>query len=202
MRGLLIAVAPTLVGVFLMLAAKPVPDDSIEIMARNDSNVVEQQSSGGGICYTDGDWSDCVTNTGPCVWDPDDSLRASSADGQLAVCQFADWAGQSYQVILLGHKRHDLSVQVTLDPPLRLTGTFEETKGFLFDAAIPVQKPYETVRGCFRIDIAREHEGMQTIPHQGGLGEELGIAVPLTLTFDFPEGTALTVLKRGIEDCP
>lgn len=182
-------------------AAREPPPDTVEL-THNTPPEVEQQTFAltGRVC-DDVDLSDCVTNAGPCLWDPDDVLLASSPDGTYEGCLMADWAEHSYQLIVTGHKRHDLRIELTLDPPLNLTGdgTEEPVSSVVFDDERSLGKSLAWVRGCVNIGIDRSHPGYQEIPYQGGGGGLLGIAVPTTVRVR--ANGALSVAVRGIERC-
>lgn len=132
--------------------------------------VVEQQSPAGASCAFDGDLSDCVTNTGPCVWDPDDVLQVHEPDGAYAGCLFADWSGHDYKAIACGKKRGQW-LTIAFSPGLTVTFTSEQRIGKQW-----------CVQGQAHIEYDHEYAGYAAIPHQGGGGGLLGRAVPTTVT--------------------
>lgn len=199
----------------IFTSARSYPDDQVSTY-HNQPFEVEQQA---GQCHEKDEngqltKADCVTNIGPCVWDPDDYLYARSWDGHLETCQYADWSGQSYRVILTAKSKggnQDMWVRVTLDPPLDLVGDNapDLIEGFYYDTIETwdwEKGPWVHVDDCFKIDLTSYGDEnvnvYPEVPYQGGGGALLGHAIPLTLTFTFPEGAALTVTKRGTEECP
>lgn len=203
-------------------AGKPLRGDT-SVIHHNYPPIVEQQSNPT-HCYDPDIWWDlsrCVTNDGSTdkgcgdidnpdpydeVFDPDDRQEVSSLDGHVQTCLFADWAGHSYFVILTGHKKNDFWVDVTTDKALDLVHHQDGVTGWSFSGTTgEMRGPTKYLRGCFHIELSRDqfnNNQWQEIPYQGGGGDVLGYAVPVTLTFKFPVGMALGIDKRAIERCP
>ena len=172
-------------ALIFVVAAKPNKNDTAA-MHHNQPFIVNQQSPGGASCY-DGDVDNCVTNIGPCVWDVDDSWSLTIFDGHGEGCIFADHGHQIYEITSVAHKRHELNIRVTLDPPLDIVGLGlpgEKVSEYFFDDVVKISNRDNKVTGCFLIDIPTSSPDYELIPYQGGGGGLLGMAIPATLTFE------------------
>lgn len=162
----------------------------VEGVAHNSPPIVEQQGVGNscttwnydpvtGISTWDGgSLADCVTNAGPCVWDPDDYLRLGNgvaergADGiyraSASACLFADWTAHNWVVHAWDLAHRPRPFDVTLD----------------FNGQ-PFQMHVEDGHGLMCVigpDYDQEYTGFSLIPLQGGGGLAQGYAVPTTVT--------------------
>ncbi len=197
MRFVLAAFLLALLPLSADAAREPAPD---YVVLTHTKAVVEQQVPQS--CAYDGDLRDCVTNTGPCLFDADDSLWVSAPDGTYTGCQFTDWAGHAYRVRLSGHKRLDLAFDITLSPALNLTGdgTSEHVSSFHFDQQVPLIGPYDAVYGCVDVQVDHEDSDLGPVPSQGGGGEAYGLAIPTTITISGNGSLFITV--GPYEPCP
>ena len=183
MRPLLIVVL-ALIGVSTTWADQTV--------FHNTPPVVESQTGTG--CALDNDVTDCVTNTGPCVWDADDTLTTSEY-GRLAqgesltseACVFADWTAHLVAAYVYAPSRYDLTLYVTLD-------------GRTVTAARTDYGKQSVWRLCtLTADYDRSDPRLEEIPYQGGGGGVLGRAVPTTVTFTLTnEGKRANVALNGV----
>lgn len=163
--------------------------DSVTLL-RNSPPIVEQQGIGWFNCYGadhDPDISDCVTNTGPALWDPDDYWRGSAYDGEWVGTIYADWAQHDFYIWACRKPEHGrwatpLYATISFDPPgnhRRPSQTVTLTDVFA------ISNQQECVRGCSSspdYDQELDRDLLQEIPLQGGGGNGQGFAVPTTVT--------------------
>ena len=155
-------------------------------LLRNQPPVVEQQTGTG--CALDFDLSDCVTNTGPCVWDADDTLwtslfsprhLAAGASVSTTVCVYADWdehfVGMRAYIAAKGGQPRPYRISLTTEPPGNCR-------------AAPCSLSVDTTtregaRLCTSTPDYDREDPLPEVPYQGGGGGVLGHAVYTTVTF-------------------
>ena len=156
-----------LAWVVVMLALTVADAESV---ARNSPPIVEQQDPNGVGCFAGyTPVSDCVTNVGPCAWDPDDYLWAGrSGAGSVSACLFADWTAHNWVVSAWDLAKRPRPFDVTLD----------------FNGQ-PFSMHVEDGHGLMCVigpDYDRTATALELIPLQGGGGLAQGYAVPTTVT--------------------
>lgn len=138
-----------------------------EGVARNSPPIVEQQDPNGVGCFAGyTPVSDCVTNVGPCVWDPDDYLWVGGG-GPLSACLFADWTAHNWVVSAWDLAKRPRPFDVTLDFNDQTFRMHVEDGHGLICVIGP--------------DYDHEYTGFSLIPLQGGSGLAQGSAVPTTV---------------------